>query len=117
MLMSVFERVREIGTMLAVGMRRRQVLTIFLVEATVLGLLGGVGGVVLGSTIVRAIAARGIPMSMVVNSGSHSVLRPELSPSFVVLTLVVAVVGALGAAAWPAWRASRLNPVDALRSV
>ncbi len=117
MLMSVFERVREIGTMLAVGMRRRQVLTMFLAEATLLGLLGGVGGVLLGSAIVRAIAARGIPMTAVINSGSKSVLRPELDSSFIVLTLVVAVVGALGAAAWPAWRASRLNPVDALRSV
>jgi putative ABC transport system permease protein len=117
MLMSVFERVREIGTMLAVGMRRRQVLAMFLVEATLLGVVGGVGGVLLGSSIVRAMAARGIPMSMVVNSGSQSVLRPQLSPSFVVMTLAVAVVGALVAAAWPAWRASRLDPVEALRSV
>ncbi|MFL5355465.1 ABC transporter permease [Archangium sp.] len=117
MLMSVFERVREIGTMLAVGMRRWQVLAMFLVEATLLGVVGGVGGVLLGSTIVRALAARGIPMSLVVNSGSQSVLRPQLSPSFVLMTLMVAVVGALVAAAWPAWRASRLDPVEALRSV
>lgn len=103
--------------MLAVGMRRRQVLTMFLLEAGLLGVLGGVGGVLLGSAIIRAIAAKGIPMSMVIKTGSASVLRPELSPSFVVLTLVVAVVGALAASAWPAWRASRLDPVEALRSV
>jgi putative ABC transport system permease protein len=117
MLMSVFERVREIGTMLAVGMRRRQVLAMFLVEATLLGVLGGVGGVLLGSTIVRAMAARGIPMSAMLSNGSSSVLRPELSPSFILLTLGVAVVGALVASAWPAWRASRLDPVEALRSL
>jgi putative ABC transport system permease protein len=117
MLMSVFERVREIGTMLAVGMRRRQVLAMFLVEATLLGVLGGVGGVLLGSAIVRAMAARGIPMGSMIGSGSSSVLRPELSPSFVLLTLAVAVVGALVASAWPAWRASRLDPVEALRSL
>jgi putative ABC transport system permease protein len=117
MLMSVFERVREIGTMLAVGMRRRQVLAMFLVEATLLGVLGGVGGVLLGSAIVRGMAARGIPMATVVSSGSKSVLRPELDPSFILITLAVAVVGALVASAWPAWRASRLDPVEALRSL
>jgi putative ABC transport system permease protein len=115
MLMSVFERVREIGTMLAVGMRRRQVLAMFLVEATLLGVLGGVGGVLLGSAIVRAMAARGIPMAAMLSNSS--VLRPELSPSFILLTLGVAVVGALVASAWPAWRASRLDPVEALRSL
>jgi len=117
MLMSVFERVREIGTMLAVGMKRRQVLTMFLLEATLLGVLGGLGGVMLGSTVIQAVAVRGIPMSMVVTTGSQSVMRPSLDPSFMMLTLGVAVVGALVASAWPAWRASRLDPVEALRSV
>ena len=116
MLMSVFERVREIGTMLAVGMRRWQVLVLFLLEATMLGALGGVGGALLGSLIVRLIAIQGIPMSMVTRSG-NSVLRPELSPSVVVLAVGVAVAGAVLAAAWPAWRASRMRPVEALRSV
>ncbi|HZI03490.1 MAG TPA: ABC transporter permease, partial [Archangium sp.] len=116
MLMSVFERVREIGTMLAVGMRRWQVLVLFLLEATVLGMLGGLGGALLGSLLVRLIAIPGIPMSMVTRSG-NSVLRPELSPSVVLLAVGVAVAGALLAAAWPAWRASRMRPVEALRSV
>ncbi len=117
MLMSVFERVREIGTMLAVGMRRRQVLRMFLLEAGVLGLLGGVGGALLGSGLVRAMGARGIEMAVMTSGGSNSVLRPELDSSFVMMTVVVAVVGALLAAAWPAWKASRLHPVEALRSV
>lgn len=103
--------------MLAVGMKRRQVLTMFLLEATLLGVLGGLGGVMLGSTVIQAVAVRGIPMSMVVTTGSQSVMRPSLDPSFMMLTLGVAVVGALVASAWPAWRASRLDPVEALRSV
>ncbi|ATB31185.1 ABC transporter permease [Melittangium boletus] len=116
-LMSVFERVREIGTLLAVGMRQRQVLVLFLWEAALIGVMGAVGGVGVGWALVRAIAARGVPMAMVLNTGSNSLLRPELRPSFVLLTFGVAVVGALAAAAWPAWKASRLRPVEALRSV
>jgi putative ABC transport system permease protein len=116
MLMSVFERVREIGTMLAVGMRRRQVLALFLLEAGLLGVAGGVGGVVLGSVLVRLIALRGLAIPGL-GTGADAVIRPELNASFAVMTFGVAVGGALLAAAWPAWRASRLRPVDALRSV
>jgi putative ABC transport system permease protein len=115
--MSVFERVREIGTLLAVGMRRRQVLTMFLLEASLLGIIGGGGGVLLGFSLVRLLARRGIPMEMILHTGATSLLRPELHPLFALLTLVVAVVGALSAAAWPAWKASRMCPVEALRSV
>jgi putative ABC transport system permease protein len=115
MLMSVFERVREIGTMLAVGVRRRQVLGLFLLEAAVLGLVGGVGGVGLGAAMVGVLRMRGIVMENL-GTGGPVVLRPELDLPFVAGAFVVAVVGAVVAAAWPAWKASRLNPVDALRS-
>lgn len=116
MLMSVFERVREIGTMLAVGMKRRQVLALFLLEAALLGVVGGLGGVALGSTVVRVLGMKGIPVQGL-GTGANAVVRPELTVPFIVLAFSVAVVGALGAAAWPAWKASRLRPVDALRSV
>jgi putative ABC transport system permease protein len=115
MLMSVFERVREVGTMLAVGVRRWQVLRLFLLEAAVLGVVGGVGGVGLGALIVRVLAVLGIPIENI-GTGGPVMLRPELDVPFAGMTFGVAVVGAVVAAAWPAWRASRLNPVDALRS-
>jgi putative ABC transport system permease protein len=115
MLMSVFERVREIGTMLAVGVKRRQVLRLFLLEAMVLGVVGGVGGVVLGAAIVSALGAWGIPVANF-GTGGPTVIRPELDLPFVGMTFAVAVVGAVLAAAWPAWKASQLNPVDALRA-
>jgi len=115
MLMSVFERVREVGTMLAVGVRRLQVLRLFLLEAVVLGVAGGVGGVLLGALIVAVLGAQGIPIENI-GTGGPLMLRPELDLPFAAMAFCVAVVGALIAAAWPAWRASRLNPVDALRS-
>ncbi len=115
MLMSVFERVREIGTMLAVGMRRRQVLRLFLLEAAVLGVVGGAGGVGMGAVVVRVLGVRGIAMENIA-SGGPVLLRPEMDLPFAALAFGVAVVGAVLAAAWPAWKASQLNPVDALRS-
>ncbi len=116
MLMSVFERVREIGTMMAVGVRRLQVMSLFLLEAALLGFMGSVGGVALGSALVSLIASKGIPMQSV-GSSAQTILRPEVHVPFMLVTVAFAIAGAIAAAGYPAWRASRMNPVDALRSV
>ena len=115
MLMSVFERVREIGTLLAVGVRRAQVMTIFLIEAGVIGLLGGVVGGLAGRAVVAVMASLGLSFSLS-GLGAVSVLRPVVTWAFVGGAVVVALVAAVGASLWPAWRASRMNPVDALRN-
>lgn len=115
MLMSVFERVREIGTLLAVGVKRFQVLQLFLLEAALLGLIGGVSGAVLGQLALRVISAHGIPLEMP-GTSSVAMLRPNVSWSYTGLAVVVALGGALLASALPARRASRLNPVEALRN-
>ncbi|MBL8953037.1 MAG: ABC transporter permease [Myxococcaceae bacterium] len=115
MLMSVFERVREIGTLLAVGVRRRQVLQLFIIEAAVIGLIGGVIGAAVGRFALFVIATIGIPIEMPGTSG-HALLQPSVTLPFVIGAVIAAMFGALAASALPARRASRLNPVDALRN-
>lgn len=115
MLMSVFERVREIGTLLAVGVRRRQVMGLFILEGALLGLLGGVAGALIGKVILALISLKGIPIQLASTSAS-AMLRPDAGFKFVLGAIGIAVVGSVLAAAWPAFRASRLNPVDALRN-
>lgn len=115
MMMSVFERVREIGTMLAIGVKRAQVMRLFLLEAVVIGFIGGVVGALVGSLLVAVFAIRGVPMP-VSGIGTSSQLYPAVTAVFRISAVVVAVAGALVASAWPAWRASRLKPVDALRN-
>src|SRR2546428_5401287 len=107
MLMSVFERVREIGTLLAVGVRRRQVLQLFVLEAAVLGIIGGIAGAAVGRVVLFAISARGIPLEMPGTSGIE-LLQPTVSPLFVAGAVVVATLGAMIASALPALRAARL---------
>ena len=115
MLMTVFERVREIGTLLAVGVKRFQVLQLFVLEAAVIGLIGGVIGALVGRALLYVIASIGIPIEMPGTSGK-ALLEPSVTVAFVVGAVVVATLGALLASALPARRASRLNPVDALRN-
>jgi putative ABC transport system permease protein len=115
MLMSVYERVREIGTLLAVGLRRRQILALFLIEAAVLGVVGAALGALAGRGLVMLLAWKGIHLN--VGGGAiDTLLRPQVEPAYVAVVSALAVVGAVLSAAYPARKASQMNPVDALRA-
>lgn len=106
---SVLERTRDIGVMKAVGARNRDVLSLFLIESALLGLIGGILGVLLGVIISKSIEY------IATVQLSTTLLRAAFPPVFIVGCLVFAsLVGALSGI-WPAWRAFRLKAVDALR--
>ena len=106
MIMSVYERTREIGTLRAVGWRRRRVLAMVLKESVVLSLLGTLVGFV--SAIVLLWLMQSIPIW-----GDY--MKIMLSPNLLTMTLLIALLlGAIGGL-YPAWRASNLSPVEALR--
>lgn len=113
MLMSVLERTREVGTMMAVGLTRGSVLTLFLLEALVLGAMGAVAGLALMSAITGGLASHGIHFTPP-NATMAVDIFPFLSAPFTVGVVLTAVVGAILFALYPALRASRLRPVQAL---
>ena len=114
MLMSVFERVREIGTMLALGVRRWQVTVLFLAEALFLGLFASTLGVILGYGIVAGVFRKGFTIRP--PGGAVTTIYPHIDLSYLLLVVGFALVGTMLAALYPAWKAARLRPVDALRA-
>jgi len=105
---AVLERTREIGILKSVGARDRQVMTLFLIDSGLMGFLGGILGLVLGS-VLSFFGTRLLGPSLGVGSFS-----PVISIGLVLGVLAFSFVLGAFSGAWPAWRASRLNPVDAL---
>jgi putative ABC transport system permease protein len=112
LLMNVLERTREIGTLLALGMKRGAVLRLFLLEGALTAALGVVVGSALGAAVVVAFSD-GV---MLHGPGTTRLQRivPFLTPEFTLGLLAVIVVGAVVASFLPSFRASRLDPVAAL---
>jgi putative ABC transport system permease protein len=106
MAMSVFERMREIGILRALGWKRWRVLVLIEMEAAVLGLAGGVLGIVVGWAALRLLAA--LPQTASIVSASFPLL-------LLAEALGIAVVAGLAAGFIPAWRGAHLSPVEALR--
>lgn len=115
MTMSVMERTREIGTAMALGVRRRRILALFLIEGVLLGLLGGLLGMGLGYGLALLISAIGIPMPPAPGMSRGFIAGIVITPAILADALVLALASTLIASLYPAWRASRLVIVDALR--
>jgi len=113
--MTLFERTKEFGTLLALGDRPQTVLTLILTEAILLGLLGATIGMAFGCFSAWSISAIGIEMPPPPNSnlGYTAVIR--LEPMAVLASGTIGFFATFLASILPARRAAELNIVDALR--
>jgi putative ABC transport system permease protein len=113
--MVVYERTGEFGTLLAFGLKRRQIFRLVLVENTLLGLVGGVLGVIVGLALAAAISAIGLPMPPPPGSNAAYTASIRIVPWILGMAALTGAAAATLAALLPGRRASRLAVVDALR--
>lgn len=103
MLLSIKERVSEIGVRRAVGARRKDILVQFLVESSFLGILGGIAGIVVGLIASQALKlASGMPIVLSIN--------------YMMASMLFSVMIGLVFGIYPSWKAAGLDPIEALNS-
>ncbi|NML26847.1 ABC transporter permease [Zoogloea dura] len=113
--MAVAERTGEIGTSMALGVRRSGIMALFICEGLLLGTIGGLLGIGLGYLVAAAISAVGIPMPPPPGMARGYIGAILVSPGLALDAFLLAFVTTLLASILPAWKASRMNIVDALR--
>jgi putative ABC transport system permease protein len=112
--MNIYERIGELGTLMAIGHRTQRVFNLLIAESLLLGLAGAVLGVVVGTLAALTISKVGIPMPPMPNTDFDYVAQIKLVPFEVGFAFVIGLCASALAAIWPAWRVSRLTIVDAL---
>ena len=115
LIMAVYERIREIGTISAIGTKPATILALFVSEGFLLGLVGTVIGTAI-SLVAIGIANR-MTFTIAFGRQDNLILIPTISATDVVVTGLLTIIVAVLASLQPAWKASRMNPIKALRHV
>jgi len=115
MIMAVYERIREIGTMAAIGTKPGKILFLFLIEGFFLGLIGTLVGIVFTCAVTYVINA--VEISFNFGRQTGLVLSPRLEPGQIFLISGIVILVSILAALQPAYKASRMEPINALRHV
>jgi len=115
MVMAVYERIREIGTIAAIGTLPGKIVAMFLIEGFSLGLFGAVVGNVLGVVTISILGMAKLSFNFGRQKGL--LLSPGINLQDIFLISIIVITISVLASLQPAYKASRMNPIDALRHV
>jgi len=119
MLMAVFERVKEIGMLMAIGMNHFKIVLMIMYETILLIMLGGIAGIVLACIVVKLTSYTGINLSawgdVYASLGYETIVFPVFNLTILVQTTIMILLAGLIASIYPALKALQLKPAEALR--
>jgi putative ABC transport system permease protein len=115
MMMAVYERIREIGAISAIGTPPRRILGLFLGEGLLLGLIGTAIGTAVSLGLIYALNLW--PVRFTFGRQQELVLVPAIAAADVLLIGAIVLLVAIAASLQPAWKAARMDPITALRHV
>jgi putative ABC transport system permease protein len=120
MLMSVVDRIREVGMLIAVGMKKAKVAMMILLETILLSVTGGFLGILMGGLSILYFSFSGINLSAFSSSvesfGASAILYPYLPAAMYVMLTIMIIFAANIAALMPAWKAIHIHPSEAIRT-
>ncbi len=120
MLMVVLERTKELGMLTAIGMNKRKVFSMIMLESVFLSVIGGIIGMLIAWAAILLSARNGINFMEYAEGmeafGYSAHVFPEVSASFFIMMTVLVVLTGILSSVYPARKALRLNPVEAIRS-
>ncbi len=121
MLMAVLERIRELGMLMALGMKRTKVFLMIMFETIYLSTVGGPVGLLIGYLTISYLGKSGIDLTDYSEGleaiGYESILYPILNASDYIQIVIGVLLTAFLASIYPAWKAIKLRPIDALHTI
>jgi putative ABC transport system permease protein len=115
MIMAIYERIREIGTIAAIGTVPAKILSLYVTEGFLLGVMGAISGTILGAAIVFILNL--VKIGFAFGRQEDLLLAPTLDISELIMVSLLVIAVAVVASLQPAWKASRMEPIEALRHV
>ena len=120
MLMVVLERTKEIGMLTAIGMNKKKVFSMIMLESVFLSLIGGIAGMIVSYVIVRLTAHTGIDLTRYAEGfaalGYSADVYPTITAGFFGVVTVLIIITGILSSVYPAMKALKLNPVEAIRT-
>lgn len=120
MLMAVLERIKELGMLMAIGMNRKRVFSMIMLEAIFLALTGGLTGIVIGYGITELLGQTGVDLSIYATGleamGWSTVIYPDIGLDTLAGVTGLVILTGIVSAIYPALKALRLNPAESIRT-